>query len=392
MFEQICIKPTENTFPTDIGFIAENLLYYGKVNLIASTDTLPVLLDNCDVELLIELMNRGCLKIYMKGNILGTMSTKLSNGNTVNDVALITSDNHTVEELAYRSLFLHTQRTGYSRRTSKRLLDYIEPIKYDDGICDLIRTDLDNEKYVKDSIIDTIKLYNPHINIEPNEIQYKKIKTEKGFFFLTNLNFEEINKQIPHNPDGKLVDSTSFILNIQETRGDMYFSSSLGCEIATTPIQTQLMRLKFKDIYQKIHKSTDDIYQFNDFILNDGHSIKEVINSGERKFSDFIKLLDKAEKYKGWLLKVGEDQNLIKEYHKAVTKDTWVDKLPGKSLRWSFFTGLGLALDIAGAGGVGTAVGLGLSAGDSFLLDKVIKGWNPSVFVDNELNRFVNKK
>lgn len=392
MFKQICIKPTENKFPTDVGFIAENLLYYEKVNLIASTDTLPVLLNNCDIGLLDELVTRGNLRLFIKENMLGTMSTTLPNGNIINDVALMSSENLTIEEFIYRSIFQSSGRRGYSRRISKRLLDIVEPIRYENGICDLIRNDLDDEDYVKQTIIDTLKLYNPELVLEPAEIQYEKVKTKKGFFFLTNLNFVEINKHIPNNPDGKLINSTGLILNIQETRGDMHLAASLNSEIATSPVQTQLMRLKFKDIFQKSHKCADEIYQFNDFILDDGYAIREAINSGEKSLTDFIDILEKADKYKTWLSKVEDDMDLIKEYHKEVTKETWIDKLPGKCFRWSIFTGLGLLVDFAGGGGFGTAVGLGLSAGDTFLLDKVLKGWNPSVFVNNKLKGLTNKK
>lgn len=392
MFKKICIKPNESTFPTDIGFIAEALLYYEKVILIASTDTFPILINNCDKDLLLELLLRGNLQILIRENMLGTMSQTLSNGNVINDVSLISSDRITAENVVFDGLFKATGRRGHSKRVTNRLMEFIKPIKYDNGICDLIRDDLDDKSFVKQSIIDTIQFYNPNLILSPSDIHYEKVKTDKGFFFATNLNFEAINKAIPNNPDGKIINSTGLILNIQETRGDMHLASSLDAEIATTPIHTHLMKLKFRDIYQKNYKSSNDLYQFNDLILNDGHAIREVINSGDREFKDLIEILDKADKFRGWLNKIEDDKDLIKEYHNAVTKETWVDKLPGKSFRWSFFTGLGLAIDAAGGAGVGTAIGLGISAGDAFLLDKVLKGWNPSVFVDKELKDLMKTK
>jgi hypothetical protein len=172
----------------------------------------------------------------------------------------------------------------------------------------------------------------------------------------------------------------------------MHIASSLNAEIATNPINTQLMKLKFNDIYEKSTKSSDEIFQFNDFTLDRAHAIREVINSGEREFKDFLAILNKADEFRSWLHNIEDDKSIIKEYHSAVTSETWVDKLPGKSLRWSFFTGLGVAIDLLGAGGIGTASGIVLSAGDAFLLDKVAKGWNPSVFVDKELKKLTDKK
>ncbi|MBA7548046.1 hypothetical protein ES705_40492 [subsurface metagenome] len=189
-----------------------------------------------------------------------------------------------------------------------------------------------------------------------------------------------------------MISSTGLILNIQETRGDMHLAAALESEIATTQIHTNLMKLKFKDIYQKSQRSSEELYQFNDFTLDNGHAIREAINSEEKDFKDILAILEKAAKFKDWLDKVEDDQDIIKEYYNEVTKETWVDKLPGKSFRWSFFTGLGLLVDFAGGGGIGTAVVLGLSVADTFLLDKVIKGWNPSVFVDNELKELIKKE
>jgi len=392
MFKTICIKPTEGTFPTDIGFIAEALLYYQKVILIASTDTFRILINNCDTELLLELLNRGNLQILIRENMLGTMSQTLANGNVINDVALISSEKITAENVVFDGLFKATGRRGHSKRFTSKLMNFVKPIKYDNGICDLIRDDLDDEVFVKQSIIDTLQFYNPKLILSASDIYYAKIKTDKGFFFSTNLNFEEINRHIPDNPDGKKINSTGLILNIQETRGDMHLAASLNAEIATTPIHTQLMKLKFNDIYNKSQKSSSNLYQFNDFILNDGHAIREVINNGDREFRDLMAILDKADKFRGWLDKIEDDKELIKEYHNAVTKETWIDKLPGKSFRWSFFTGLGLVVDAAGGAGIGTAIGLGISAGDAFLLDKVIKGWRPNVFVDNELKGLIKRK
>ena len=42
----------------------------------------------------------------------------------------------------------------------------------------------------------------------------------------------------------------------------------------------------------------------------------------------------------------------MKEYYKEVTADSWVDKLPAKTTRWSLFTGVGMAIDVLGGGGM----------------------------------------
>lgn len=126
--------------------------------------------------------------------------------------------------------------------------------------------------------------------------------------------------------------------------------------------------------------------------MDNGHPIREVLNSRERTFTDFLKVIEKADNYKHWLKGLSEDTNLIKEYYRAVTTETWVDKIPGKAFRWSFFTGAGLVLDAVATGGVGTIVGLGLSLGDAFIIDKMIKGWKPNMFIESNLKDFAKRK
>jgi hypothetical protein len=52
--------------------------------------------------------------------------------------------------------------------------------------------------------------------------------------------------------------------------------------------------------------------------------------------------------------------------------------------RWALFTGIGLVVD--------PLVGVAIGAADSFLLDKILKGWKPDVFVEGSLKPFVHSK
>lgn len=392
MLKTICIKPNEQTFPLDIGFIAENLLYYKQVIIIVSQDTLPILLNNCDIGLLQELITAKLLRICACENFLGVLSQNTTTGQSINDIVAFSSPTLTVDEMLFRSVFRSSGRRGYSKRTAQKLLPYVESINYDEKICQIVKEDLEEESYTKSVILDTIKYYVPNIDLALNQINYQLVKTDKGFIFQTNLDYDKINKLIPNNPDGKLINSIGLISNMLQSQGDMHLASYLNAEIATTAINSSLMKLKFKDIYLKTTKHQDDIFQFNDFTLSNGFAIREAINNGDKEFKDFVDVLYKADKFKSWLEEMGDDKSIIKEYHEAVTANTWVDKLPSKAVRWSFFTGAGLVLDMALTGGIGTAIGVGISLGDAFLLDKLIKGWKPSVFVENDLKKFVETK
>src|ERR1043166_1315012 len=51
----------------------------------------------------------------------------------------------------------------------------------------------------------------------------------------------------------------------------------------------------------------------------------------------------------------------LRAYYRETVKESWVEKLPAKTTRWTIFTGIGLGLDALGAGGLGTAAGVALS-------------------------------
>ena len=157
------------------------------------------------------------------------------------------------------------------------------------------------------------------------------------------------------------------------------------------PLYESIIKNKFRSIFKNRENSVSEISLFQDYLFDNAKQIREIINSGERDFKDILNVLYKAKKYHEWLRNKEDDAGLIKSYFQEVTQDSWIDKLPSKTFRSVFFTGTGLAMDLFGAGGVGTALGVGLSALDSFLLEKIIKGWKPNQFIDNSLKPFVKE-
>jgi len=377
MFEKICIKPTTVENPTDIGFIAENMLYYQDVNIIVVPDTIPVFLNNCGVDTLIELLTRRNLNFYIRKNILGVCKHKDSLGDDLYGFDLISSKSLDREEFVFRSVFETTARRGHSKRIAQRIAPHIKEIEYPNDIYDHIKGDIENPIYVNGAIQEILRKRNAKIDF--TTLQCLFIASENKYKFITNFS----------NKDNTIIDPSSLLLDIIETRGDAQISALLDAEIATTDINYSLMKMKFKDIYDKVLKSKEDLYQFNDFILNNGYAIREVINKREKNFSDFLKVLDKSAKFRDWLKNIDKDRNILKEYHNAVTKETWVDKLPTKILRWAFFMGAGELADLIITGEIGPLIGLGLSLGDTFILERIIQGWKPNVFVENKLNPFV---
>jgi hypothetical protein len=134
-------------------------------------------------------------------------------------------------------------------------------------------------------------------------------------------------------------------------------------------------------------KSRSQITRFQDFVFDDAKNIREAINCQRIDVSKVVAVIRNSTRFKEWLVNKEGDQDLIKEYYKAVTTDTFIDKLPGKTARWAIFTCLGLAADVVATGGLGFVAGTALGALDTFYIDKLIKGWKPNQFIETDFKR-----
>ena len=123
-------------------------------------------------------------------------------------------------------------------------------------------------------------------------------------------------------------------------------------------------------------------------VLPEGKTVREVINQGKREFKDIIPLLDKSKKFKHWLQRTDEGEQILREYYRSISEKSWIEKLPNKLVRFSLFTGAGLLADIIITGGLGTLAGVALSVGDNFIVDRLAKGWTPDQYID-EISTFV---
>jgi hypothetical protein len=222
---------------------------------------------------------------------------------------------------------------------------------------------------------------------------FRTEKTPNGIKVTSNFDFQILNhlyhKVIP--PSHSSLTPSSILINVLDLEEELYFSSLNLSEMATSEISSTLAKRKFNDIINKSEKSADKISHFQGFVLDEAKDLRGAINSDKVEIDKLMDVLIKSTKFKSWLSKLDSDRNLIKDYHLEVTKESFVDKLPAKSVRFSFFTGLGIASDALITGGLGTAVGISAGALDCFYLDKLISGWKPNQFIEQDVKGLLKK-
>jgi hypothetical protein len=258
------------------------------------------------------------------------------------------------------------------------------------AVPDLARRDIKDSTFVGQAILIALEQLVPTYT-PPSNFWFRLIDTGSGYAVDTNLEYRTINsiyhQSIP--PEHSSIDSAYLLSHILDARADTFFSAYYMAELVTTPVCSQIIRLKHFDFLRRREINVKDIEQFKELVIPDFPSLREIINSGERSFSELFELLDQAEQFKHWLKAANPDIGLIQSYHRAATQSTWADRLPSKSIRFLLSAGLGLAADAIAPTGLGTAMGLGIGATDSLLIDRIIRGWRPSHFIEGPYRNFV---
>ena len=159
--------------------------------------------------------------------------------------------------------------------------------------------------------------------------------------------------------------------------------------MALEGLRANILRDKLEAIDRRT-KSEARLSEFRDLVVDEIQDVRAAINVGARSFVELRELLHNAKRFRSWLANKSPDAELAKEYFREVTKESWVDKLPNKGVRFVVMAGLGQVIDVLSHGSlVGTAIGTALGAADSFILDKMLKGWRPNQFIDDDLKKFL---
>jgi len=133
----------------------------------------------------------------------------------------------------------------------------------------------------------------------------------------------------------------------------------------------------------RAYHSLAGIRHFEEFALDNAGAFADAFNKGSINFETALKHIDKSQKFRHWLDGLAPQADIVAEYNAALAREGVFEGTVPSVARFAFFTGSGLAADIAMTGGIGTAIGVGASLFDNLFVQKVVRGWRPNVFVRN---------
>jgi hypothetical protein len=386
MFEKLTIKQTYSK-PLNVGQLLEAIIFYEKVELVVDSTSMKSIFNDFNLlSFLYDLIKHRKLNVHFINGlytICGMKNEGLFISTIESDWKLpgpVIDTEPNISDSLHRNLIIDFwEETSLYRNLANR---------------DFLKDDVKNDFIFSASIISVLEYYFPELsnfdnlylltdriyqNDNPEIFSYELVFDEK----ITNDPRIENIEMLISNPVSAIIDA-----NVNIEMASRFNSDFLSQTIYDSLLETKINRI-FKN---NTNKFKSDQKLFQSIVVNDIKSIEEAINNNHKTFDDYLKLYNQSYKFKEWLTKVPKDQSALNQYISEINSDKWFEKLPVKGLRWSIFTGLGIAIDLLGAGGIGTISGMAVSATDAFYLDKILKGWNPNLYIKGNLNEFLTNK
>lgn len=389
MFERITFR--NSTRPgslIDIGAVAEALIFYGHVDIVGNGATIKYLLKAIPPLVLLDLLRSKRLTLRFLSDQIGVRTQNRQGTAPLHNLITFSSPQHTIEKEPFDLFYERRSDRLSARRFARSVIEVTHGAFDASAVLASLMDSAKTELIVSALLQATAPEYENEV-----PLRFRLQKEHAGFTVDTNINFTKANSHYHKiiSMDHSSLTPAYLLALIQGAHEELYFAGLLDSEIAVDSLSRAIHPYLISSVLEKRLASQSGINAFASLTLGSSHSIREAVNSGKVSFAEIIKLLNKADEFRDWLQSQPIDADLVKNYYDAVVRETWVEKLPTRGTRWGLFTAGGIALDALGLGGLGTALGVTLSAFDAFVLDKLIGGWKPHHFVEHDLKTVIQK-
>lgn len=384
MFESITIKSKDGpNSKFDVGFFAECLLFYGTVNLLLINSTFEELVRGCGLLELERLVNTGRLNLIVRQDSLGPAMP----GDGSFALQAWSKKDFAIDKFFFDGLSKFLDKGDELDAKIKFFSSNSSVFKYGEGLIKEIYQDLQDQAFMSKAVPTIIRSQYPELVLPEQGIVSNFNPTGKEWFLDTyTLDFNVDMDQFPN------ITASSIVLNIAEAKGNLEIAGTFNSEIADKVLYTDLAVNKIDSLVGKFEKSQSEISTFQEVVLKNYRPIGDSIRDGSISFQDLMPIIIEAEKFRDWLSGQGEEYHLIEAYYTKISENTFLQKLVPKTVRWSFFNGAIIAAGILLPGLPGIIAGLAISAGDTFLLEKISKGWRPNQFIDSSIKAILPKQ
>ncbi len=402
MFEKIVLRSSDTGGPVTAGQLAEALLFYGSVHLVLDERAVAGLVRAIGVDAFIDVLRRPDVSAtYVDGmpstisNPVGPMTVHSYGFVSLSGPEASSGDPAKPQKRkasAYDVLPRQLSRAGVSEKDAKKatlaLRSHVPVRPLGDRafgaelISKLALDDLADQEFLHRAVTKILRASLPERDI-PATFNLRVQDSDLGFYLFGNLNFVglEATRQARF-PAANPVDAAQVLLGILNARVDLTLASHYGGDFATSPVSSDLIRLRFDMLLARKRLHDQQIDHFQEVVLEEAPTLAEAIDSGSRSFTEFLRLLDRSARFKQWAAGVHPDKDAVAAYLNEAGRQDWIQGGQAKVIRYV----IGAALSIPG---VPVVVGAAWGLADAFGLDKMFGGWRPSHFVEKRLKPFV---
>lgn len=393
MFEKIILKSSDSGQPITLGELAEALLFYQNVHIILDYSSLSKIVSSMGMEKLLSLLSRQNVSAVYYEDSLGTQTQKFGAIEAHSFMSFMLSGDQAIGQLKKRKdrLEFILMRLGYDKRQARTLMEQFRrkvPIRklndnyfIEGGILNAAWQDLSDATYIQEATkLALIKQVGS--NYPLTNYRFEVDSHFPNFYIKTNIDFIDLNnklKQINHSYED--ITPAQLINNILVAKADTILAANYGGEFFTSALSSEIIQLRYIELLKRINIDKKELNIFKEISIPNSPSIKEIINSGERSFDEFLSLLDKSSKFREWVHGINPDEKIATAYLNEVNTQSWANKGPTKTLRYILSTAIGAIEPISGAA---------YSAADTFILEKFFGGWRPSHFINEKLKPFLS--
>ena len=379
MYEKICIV-SKGQQPLNVSLLIDTMLFYSEVNVFVLKEGLVNLLRCFGPEFLADLINEKRLRLHILRNHVGSTVVP-KDAQKQFGLDILTSKTVDKEESLFRAYKEFDDNLVAARRFAKRFSFVTSSYYYKQELGNILKEDLHNANYLNKSFLEYLKQQYPMYS-QTNDLIFEIEDVNDGYcpFDLyniqSNLDIPQLNKLNEEMGIHSEFDYSSFLLSLEEARGDNYVAATFNGELETNNMSSRLINLQLTDCLSRRQKSQEEINLFQNHIickypsLGDAY-VKKVISSRQ-----LLLLLEEGDRFRTWLSGVSNDESLINKYLEEATNKILVDNPFIKTIRVVLCFLFGC---------MSNGLGLAISAGDAFFGDRLIKGWTPNLYIDNKL-------
>lgn len=394
MFQKIVLRRSEKGNAISLGELAQAMFFYQHVQIIFDRETVIMLFKTLGASRFLSLIARENISsVYVEDELAVQDISKEVNhygftsftvmGNATG-VRHFTPEERLASQLVEFNNISQSDAFSFSIKFFKkvRVRTYLSDYFISKGIINSAQIELTETNLLHEATRRTIENFIGTQEVGAFEIEAKLVG-KNGFTIKTNLDFQKINRNRKNKDSLYELNLGNLLLGLLISKSDNLIAAFYDGDIYTSDLSSRIISIRHQEIIKKVTGNKDEVRLFEEIVLNNASPIKDLIDSNQKTFDDFLLILNKAEPFREWTANLTPEKKMVAEYMDRVNSIGWSNSTTIKSLRFLICTGLGIIEPITGTA---------LSFADAFLLDKLVKGWRPHQFVEKDLKPFVNLK